>query len=117
MLKCKLLTYSTTHEGKSNLYLMCHEFIPAFADLRNDDESFDFTSEGYDDMKRMIISNDKYLERIQGKFVACKKPRQDCDWVNYAIWKLCEIMCNEKITSNVAVVYDEKSKDLVTLRF
>lgn len=110
MQKYKLLTYSKMENNTCLLYLMCYEFIPAYFNFKNDDESF----ENIEDIKKLVINNNKYLERVNGKFCSCGKPNYYSDWINYAVWKLCGI-CD--MSENVAIVYDEKSRDLITLKF
>ena len=110
MQKYKLLTYSKIENNCCLMYLMCHEFIPAYFDFNKDDESF----ENIEDIKKLVINNNEYLEKINGKFCSCGKPNYYSDWINYAIWKLCGIA---DMSDNVAIVYDQKSRDLITLKF
>ena len=73
--------------------------------------------EGLNKIKRMVINNDKYLERYDKPIVLqsnLQKPLPNEDWNNYALQRLVD---NDILDyNNIVIVYDTVFKDIITVR-
>ena len=111
------LVYSKKVSKKRvHIFIMQHEFIP-YESRRSNLSTYTCDEEGLDELKKMIINNNSYLERYEKSIVLqsdIQKPLPTEDWNDYALQRL---VSNDLLDyDNVVIVYDTSFKDIITVR-
>jgi hypothetical protein len=111
------LAYSKKISKKRvHIFIMQHEFIPCQI-TRSNISTYTYSEEGLNEIKKMIVDNDSYLERYKESIVLqsyIQKPLPTEDWNTYALQRL--VNNNLLDYDNVIIVYDTSFRDIITVR-